>query len=288
MIQYQPPRMTVFQQMLNRLGMAVVVKMKPILDRNAGGLARDMAKVTPPLVGGRLGTGGTAAAYYAGEKSLRGDIKRVFKPLDSIPFASLIKGRQYRAAAQYQFQFDNPKLAKAYREGRWQSIYHAFSKSPNSAKFAPATNTPIVDTANKFIHNAARVKGRIPKNVKPTMVVKKQSIDAYTKAMKKHIGMMVSGWVWVANRLKAMVSTNWTGRNPKGGIVYKTTKNEQSVTISNPLGNYEGWMDKNRGAITAALNHWAKKCRDESEKLLKQELEKARNRASGMNPTGRP
>lgn len=288
MIQYQAPRMTVFQQMLNRLGMAVIVKMKPILDRNAGGLARDMTKITPPLVGGRLGTGGTAAAYYAGDKSLRGDIKRVFKPLDSIPFASLIKGRQYRAAAQYQFQFDNPKLAKAYREGRWQSIYHAFAKSPNTAQFPPVMNTAVVDTANKFSHNAARVKGRVPKGVKPTFVVKKQSIDTYAKAMKKHIGMMVSGWAWCATRLKAMVQPNWTGRNPKGIIAYKTTKKEQSVTITNTLGNYDGWMDKNRGAVNAALNHWAKKCRDESEKLLKQELEKARNRAAGINPTGRP
>lgn len=288
MIQYQAPRMTVFQQMLNRLGMAVIVRMKKVLDKNAGGLARDLTKITPPLVGGKMGTGGTAQAYYAGVNSLREDINRAFKPLDTIPFASLIKARNYRAADQYNFKFDNPKLAKAYREGRWQSIYHAFNRSADSARFPPVTNPSIVETANKFAHKAARVNGKVPKSAIPTFVVKKNSIDAYAKGLSKRVGMMVSGWAWCAARLKSMVKPNWTGNDPKGNIVYKTTKREQSITISNPLGNYDGWMDKNRGYVQAALNHWAKRCRDDSEKLLREELEKARNRASGINPRPTP
>lgn len=286
MIKYKAPQMTFFQQMLSRLGMAVVLKMKPILDRNAGGLAKDMAKITPPLVGGRLGTGGTAQAYYAGDKSLQGDINRLFKPLTNVPFASLIKGREFRAAQQYNFQFRNQSLAKAYQQGRWKTLYHAFANSPTSAQFPPVRNIPVIDNANKFQHKAARVKGRIPKTVQPIYVVKKNSIDAYYKQLKKNIGTMVSGWAWVATKLKAMVKPNWTGRNPVGVISYKTTKNEQKITIENSLGNYDGWMNNNRGAVKAALNHWSKKCRDESEALIKKEMEKSRNRAAGMNPTG--
>lgn len=286
MIQYQAPQMTVFQQMLNKLGMAVIVKMKPILDRNAGKLAHDMAKITPPLVGGRLGSGGTAQAYYAGEKSLRGDIERLFRPLTDVPFASLIKGRNYRAAEQYNFKFENPRLADAYRQGRWQTLYHAFAKSQKSARFPAKSNIPIVDSANKFQHQAARVKGRIPKTAQTVYVVKPKSIDAYINQKKKYIGVMVSGWAWVATKLKAMVKPNWTGNKPVGRIDYKTTKTEQTIIITNTLGNYDGWMDKNAGVVKAAMNHWMKKCRDESEALLKQELEKARNRAAGMNPNG--
>lgn len=278
--------MGAFQQMLIKLGLSVHKSMKPVLDRNAGGLARDLAKITPPLVGGKMGTGGTAQAYYAGEKSLRNDIYTAFKDIKSVPFASFIKGRQYRAAELYKFQFENPKLAKAYRAGKWNEIYTAFAKSPNASKFPAVRNLSIVEEPTQAVHNSLRDKrGKVKKGTQPVLVVRGQSsIDKYFNKTKRQIGVMVSGWVWVASRLKAMVPTNWTGRSPKGNIVYSSTKTEQKITISNPQGNFNGYFDANRSYVNLSLRHWMNKCKQESEAILKKEFEKARNKAAGINP----
>lgn len=274
----QPPKDALkktFEAYLAKLKKAT----KPIIDKNAGKLAGDLAKITPPMVNGSYGAGATGQAYYAGERSLRSDINRAFKPLQSIPFASLIKGRRYSEAALYKFKFDNPRLAKAYAQGNWQTIYHAFSRSEKSKQFAPASRgaTSIVQAPTSGLHNRVRDKrtGRVPKNVTPVLVVGGQkAIDQYIRQKAKKIGTMVSGWVDIAKRLKSGIGVPWA-RQVAGKITYTNNNNEVGIAIENKMFGFNGYANRVKSIADLAIKRWSKQASTDIEAFAKKEASKS-------------
>ena len=257
----------------------VQVSLKPLLSKQAGMLASDLAKATPPLVKGRLGTGASGfAAFKTGERSLKNDVQKVFKPLSGVPFASLIKGRSWNAAKLYDFEFRNESLAKAYKSGKWDYLYSVFSRSSGSSGFQPLSNVVVVKKPTAMLHNSSRGNnGKVGRIANPIRVSGdgKTAIKSYADSLRKTIGTMVSGWVSIANKLGSPMQSSWTGRSPKGTVKFDKQQNSQGVTISNPLGNFNSFASRNSGAYQAYLNKRMKALQAETNALLKRVASKA-------------
>jgi hypothetical protein len=137
-------------------------------------------------------------------------------------------------------------------------------------------NVVVVKKPTKSLHNASRgANGKVGRMPSPTFVSGGTvAIKSYADSLKKTIGKMVSGWVYIANKLGNPMQSSWTGKSPKGTIKYDKSNSTQGVTISNPYGNFNSYASKNSGLFQSYLNNRMRALQKEADALMKKTASK--------------
>lgn len=251
---------------LTRIEQQIKQGMNTITVQHSSALCYDLVRNTYPLVGGRLGSGATPSAGLTGEANFKAEVHKIFKPIDQIPFASLVARQDWAGIQEMDWKPQVPAILKLIETHNQIGLLRIFGNRTSAV-------VPIVDTANQGDHRLARdSKGRANKVV---YVRQKQSIETYAEAFKRRVGMMASGW-WVAGQRLGKPAdgssavASFVQKNYGTGKATVTSSNGRTqVHIENRLGDFGGMVSR-IGGIADAVRRRTGKFNIAVEKMVRQ------------------
>lgn len=231
--------------------------------------AARLAMITPPMAGG----------VKKAEKILEGDIHEIFKPLETIPFPSLVLAKNWTAVRVYNYQFESKKMQKALEAGKMNVLYNAFAYSSKKSDYKPYDGElNIIGEPNRASHSAAKGQDNRPSGkVFHVMGPKKQAemaIQAYATKMKQNIGKMGGGWMICYRRLGGK-GFNFPSRFSKNGVgtaIFYKNKDSIEVSCQNKFGNFNNYMMERKGMFMSIMDQ-------ESKRVIKSHVDFTRNEA---------
>lgn len=228
-----------------------------------------LARLYPPISGG----------IKKAEKTLEIDINEIFKPLEDIPFPSLVLAKQWTAVKHYNYEFTSKKLKKAMDEGKMNVLYNAFAYSSKKSEYKPFEGEiNLLSEPNRAAHSLARDSdGRPNGKVYHIMGKRKQAeaaILAYSQMMKKNVGKMVGGWIVCYKRLggKGLSFPSRIAKNGIGTAKYMKGKDMIEVSCQNKYGNFNKFMEQRKGMFMSIMD-------EEAKKVIKSHVDFTRNEA---------
>ena len=221
-----------------------------ILKTESWNVTARAALATPPLNGGGL---------RKAEEDMETDINFIFPKLAEIPFGELVMAREWVAVNAYNFKFNSKILQKAYDEGDWEIIHNAFAKG-GMGEWAPYTgeNLTTIDAPNTKFHKMGRGKdGKLNGrrfHVRGSYDEADSKTQDYVRQAAAAIGQMAGGWVSCYVKLQG---NGWNlpieyASKGKGTIKVKWWGEQKEVTMTNPVGNFGGFISQ-RPAIFESI-----------------------------------
>lgn len=228
----------------------------PVMREAAGDVAYEMAMITMPIP-----QGGKEFA----ESRLEAQVRAIFRPIEAVPFGSLVLSENWDAAAAYGFEFESERLQKAYDERDWATVKGAFAATGNTQ---PMYGVQVVDMPTSNLHHAGRLpNGSWDGNTKYYVSNGGQSkIDSYYSRAKQAIGTMVGGWIYIARMLSKKGANLPSEYASRGSGEYRIIKDISNVgfTIVNHHGNFNNYLEDQKatqakGGLTKIANQTVEK-----------------------------
>ena len=227
-----------------------------IMKTEMANVAARSARATPPLNGGGVSEG---------QKNIEQDINYIFRPLESIPFGSLVLARHWTGVAAYNFKFKSKALQKAYDTQNWERVYKAFANkgmgrfTAFDEDYLLITDKPSKERHRAGLDNRGRLNG-IRWHVSGTKDAAQAKIDTYVQFMQQGIGKMAGGWIKCFITLKGMgwnLPLDWATKG-KGKVTENVSGKDKEVVIENYFGNYGGFADQRYATFNYILHECSK------------------------------
>lgn len=200
---------------------------KPLFDvvRNQAGLvARECIKDTPPMTFGREYGQSFAEQRRIGQEAVKRDVGKVFKTADEFSFLGSGDGVDDGNPAH---KFSNA-IKRLMRKGDVAGAEMLLRRSKIRVR-------GVVDSASLYLHKQARNRsGRVNSNIRPWLVKNKASIKEVLRARLAMVGTAKSGWFKAAFRLGVKVPS-WIIKASGSGSYSEIRGNNPSVYVSNDV-----------------------------------------------------
>jgi hypothetical protein len=232
-------------------------EMAKIMRTEMANVAARSALATPPLNG---------KGVSEGEKNVEEDISFIFKPLENIPFGSLVLARHWTGVAAYNFKFKSKRLQKAYDTQNWEVIYKAFGNkgmgkfNAYDEDFLLVTGQPSKERHRGALDRNGRLNG-IRWHVSGPKDQAQAKIDTYIKFMQQGIGKMAGGWIKCFKALKGQgwnLPLDWATKG-KGKVTENANGIEHEIVMENNFGNYGGFADQRYATFNYILHESSQK-----------------------------
>ena len=206
---------------------------------------------TPPFPSGNK-TGGQSEGIKSGLESLEHDVKKVFKPVETLSFKQVLATQDWNAIAAYNFKFRNPELKKAL-DGRNYNALEAAFKLKAAAVIEKAQ---FVDVPTQSLHQSQRgTDGRVISGNKVFYVKQQAAILDYIRRGMDSVGKMIGGWYIALRGLGVGVVSPYPAQGSGGADIVNTGGIGFTVSAYNDLGNFNGMLTANmdvQAAVDAA------------------------------------
>lgn len=240
---------------LNRIEQQIKAGINPITVSQSSALCYDLIRNTYPLVGNRIGSGGSSAAGVTGERNFKSEVNKVFQPIDRIPFAALVARQDWVGIQEMDWKPRVPAILKMIEDNNQIGLLRVFGDKTSA-------EVEIINSANFSDHQRARdQRGR----AKKTFYVRdKQSIDTYAEQFKRRVGIMASGWWACAQRLgrpadgTASVASFVQKNYGTGKATVTSSNGKTQVHIENRLGDFAGMVSRVGGIADAVRKRTGK------------------------------
>jgi hypothetical protein len=240
---------------LDRIEKQIKAGMNSITVAHSSALCYDLIRNTYPLIGGRLGSGGTGGAQMVGEKNFKSEVEKIFQPIDRIPFGELVKRQDWVGIQEMDWKPQVPAILKMIEQRNDIGLLRVFGNSTSS-------EVQIINDANPDDHRRARGQnGRARGTV---YVRNKQSIQTYAEMFKRRVGIMASGWWVCATRLgrpadgSASVASFVMKNYGTGRATVSNSNGKTSVSIENRMGDFNGMVTRIGGIANAVRSRTTK------------------------------
>lgn len=240
---------------LNRIEQQIRNGMNGITVAHSSALCYDLIRNTYPLIGGRLGSGGSSGAQMAGERNFKAEVSKVFQPIDRIPFASLVARQDWVGIQEMDWKPRLPSIIKMIEDRNDIGLLRVFGTNTSAS-------VQIINDANPDDHRRARGKnGR----AKGTVYVRnKQSVQTYAEMFKRRVGIMASGWWVCATRLgkpadgSTSVASFVMKNYGTGKATVSNSNGRTQVHIENRLGDFNGMVSRIGGIANVVRSRTTK------------------------------
>lgn len=240
---------------LDRIERQIMAGINPITIQHSSAMCYDLIRNTYPLLGNKLGTGGSTLAGVAGEVAFKAEVHKIFKPIDQIPFAALVARQDWVGIQEMDWKPQVPAILKMIETHNQVGLLRVFGNNTSS-------QVQVIDTANFSDHQLARDgRGRAKGSF---YVRQKQSINEYAEQFKKRVGIMASGW-WVAAQRLGKPADGGTSvasfvmkNYGTGKATISSSNGRTQIHIENRLGDFGGMVSRIGGIANAVRIRTAK------------------------------
>jgi hypothetical protein len=189
-----------FEEALIRYKTGTGKTWREVIQEQARLLLQRLVALTPP------GTRGQ------GNRAIERDVRRVFVDAATagVRIAEVAKWRQraFEQADLGDFQFRSSRIQKLWEKRDWETLEIIFARSD-------ARRFDWSETATRQQHEAARVKGRVPRGSRRKLVVPDvKEIMKLTRELQRDVGIAKAGWIGALLAVGGRVP-GWLGRQTK-------------------------------------------------------------------------
>lgn len=215
------------------------------------GAVKKCITATPPFPSGSK-AGGQAEGIKSGLEALEHDVRKVFKPANSLTFKQVLATKDWTAIAAYNFKFNNPELKKALDGRKYDVLEAAFKLKAN----AIIEKAQFVDAPTQELHQSQRgADGRVANGNRVFYVRQQAEIMNYVRRGMDSVGKMVGGWYIALRGLGLSVVSPYPAQGLGSADIASSGGVGFTVTATNELGNFNGMLVANmdvQAAVDAA------------------------------------